>query len=266
MIYYGHDLHFLREGREYALTGDLERRQAAEYWRSVEMSLMYKAAVSYYPSYVERDAIKAEDEDIPVKDIVAYVYDTFREDIPADFEKREGILFVGGFAHPPNADAVLWFVREVYPLIRSQMAAAGQTPPNFYVVGSRVTEEIKALEQPGNGVIIKGFVSDEELTQLYDTTRMVVVPLRYGAGVKGKVVEALYHGAAIVTTSVGAEGIPQADSVMAVADRPQDFADAVAERYSQPEQCRAMSQATQEYIRRYYSVDAAWSVIEEDFA
>lgn len=265
VIYYGHDLHFLREGREYALTGDLKRRQASQYWKSVEMSLMYKAAVSYYPSYIERDAIKAEDEDIPVKDIVAYVYEDFKENIPQDFAKREGILFVGGFAHPPNADAVFWFVREVYPLIRERMEAEGWQPPEFYVVGSRVTEEIQALQQPGNGVIIKGFVSEEELVRLYDNTRIVVVPLRYGAGVKGKVVEALYHGTAIVTTSIGAEGLYDAEHVMTIKDRPQEFADAVAELYLNPEQCLDMSRKTQEYVRRHYSVDAAWRVIREDF-
>ena len=266
VIYYGHDLHFLREGREYTLTGDPERRQASEYWRSVEMSLMYKAAMSYYPSYIERDAIKAEDETIPVKDIVAYVYDEFKENIPQDFAKREGILFVGGFAHPPNADAVLWFVRQVYPLILQNMEAKGLKAPDFYVVGSKVTEEIKALQQPGNGIIIKGFVSEEELTELYETTRIVVVPLRYGAGVKGKVVEALYNGAAIVTTSIGSEGIPGAEDVMVIKDRPQEFADAVAELYEKPEECQNLSQKTQDYIRAHYSIDAAWKVIEEDFS
>ncbi len=265
VIYYGHDLHFLRESREYTLTGDPERRRSAEYWRSVEKALMYKAAMSYYPSYIERDAIKAEDDKIPVKDIVAYVYDEFKENIPQDFAKREGILFVGGFAHPPNADAVLWFVRQVYPLIRQNMEAKGQKAPDFYVVGSKVTEEIKALQQPGNGIIIKGFVSEEELAELYDTTRIVIVPLRYGAGVKGKVVEALYNGAAIVTTSIGSEGIPGAEDVMVIKDQPQEFADAVAKLYGQPEECREMSRKTQAYIRTHYSVDAAWSVIEEDF-
>ena len=87
------------------------------------MSLMYKADVSYYPSYIERDAIKAVDEDIPVKDIVAYVYEEFLDNIQDDFAMREGLLFVGGFAHPPNADAVLWFAREIYPLIRESSRA-----------------------------------------------------------------------------------------------------------------------------------------------
>lgn len=265
VIYYGHDLHFLRERREYELTGDRKKFQSAAYWKSVELSLMYKAAMSYYPSYVERDAIKAVDDEIPVKNIVAYVYETFREDIPQDFAAREGILFVGGFAHPPNADAVLWFVKEVYPLIREEMERGGQMPPDFYVVGSKVTDEIKALEQPGNGIVIKGFVSEEELALLYDTVRLVAAPLRYGAGVKGKVVEALYNGAVIVTTSIGAEGIDDAGEVMAVEDTPEAFAKAAVRLYSRPDRCLEMSRKTQEYVKKRYSVEAAWSVVEEDF-
>lgn len=265
VIYYGHDLHFLREGREYELTGSQERRQAALHWRSVEMSLMRKAAVSYYPSYVEKEAIKAVDEKIPVKDIVAYVYERFRQDIPSDFAKREGLLFVGGFAHPPNSDAVLWFVKEVYPRIRSLMEDAGQTPPDFYIVGSKVTDEIRDLEQPGNGVMVKGFVTEEELARLYDTTRLVVVPLRYGAGVKGKVVEALYNGAAIVTTSIGAEGIVGAEEIMAVEDEPESFAAEVSRLYGSPESCLDMSSRTQEYVKKHYSIEAAWRIVEEDF-
>ena len=165
--------------------------------------MMHKAAVSYYPSYVEINAIHAIDGSIPAKAITAYVYDTFLDNIQDDFAEREGLLFVGGFAHPPNADAVLWFAREIFPLIRRELPDV-----KFYVAGSRVTDEIKALEEPGNGIIIKGFVSEEELAQLYGHCRVVVVPLRYGAGVKGKVVEAIYNGAPIVTTSTGQRGFP----------------------------------------------------------
>mgnify|MGYP000052004090 FL=1 len=151
MIYYGHDLHFMREFREYELTGDVEKRQESEYWKSIEFSLFHKVEVSYYPSYVEEEAIHAVDETIPVKAITAYVYEEFLQNLNKDFAKREGLLFVGGFAHPPNADAVLWFAKEVFPKIREQIKV------NFYIVGSKVTDEIKALEQPGNGIIVKGF-------------------------------------------------------------------------------------------------------------
>ncbi|MDD3253993.1 MAG: glycosyltransferase [Lachnospiraceae bacterium] len=266
VIYYGHDLHFLRESREYQITGDLKIKEDAEYWKSIELTLMSKAAVSYYPSYIERDAIHEIDDTIPVKDITAYVFDIFKTDIQADFAKREGLLFVGGFAHPPNVDAVLWFAKDIYPRIRQQMEAAGQKAPDFYVVGSKVTEEIRALEQPGNGIIIKGFVSEEELTELYASCKLVVVPLRYGAGVKGKVVEAIYNGAPIVTTSIGAEGIPQVEDVLLVEDEPDAFADATARLYQDDAACRELCEKTQSYIREHFSIDAAWSVIADDFA
>lgn len=265
VIYYGHDLHFLREGREYQLTGDLKKREEAEYWKSVELSLMSKAAVSYYPSYVERDAIRDMDPTIHVKDITAYVFDQFQDNLQEDFARRQGLLFVGGFAHPPNADAVLWFAGEIYPRIRQKMEAAGLKVPEFVVVGSKVTEEIRKLEQPGNGIIIKGFVSEEELSRLYGECRIVVVPLRYGAGVKGKVVEAIYHGAPIVTTAIGAEGIFQVEDVLLIEDEPESFADAVAGLYQNPDECRKLCRRTQEYIRGHFSVDAAWRVIAEDF-
>ena len=259
IIYYGHDLHFLREYREYELTGDIQKKRDSDYWKSIEFSLMEKAAAAYYPSYVEEEAIHAVKPELPVKAITAYVYETFLENIDMDFAKREGLLFVGGFAHPPNADAVLWFAKEVFPLIREKLDVP------FYVVGSKVTEEIRALEQPGSGIVVKGFVSEEELAALYAGCRLVVVPLRYGAGVKGKVVEAVYNGSVIVTTSIGAEGIPEAGDIMRIADEPEDFAGAVVSLYNDPDTCAAMCRKTQAYIREHFSVDAAWKVIEEDF-
>lgn len=260
MIYYGHDLHFLREMREYELTGDESKREASDYWKAVEFRIMRKASVSYYPSYVERDAIHRMDPSIRVKAIVAYVYEKFPASVPDDFERREGLLFVGGFAHPPNADAVLWFAGEIFPLVREKLSAP------FYIVGSGVTEEIMALEQPGNGIVVRGFVSDEELSELYRSCRIVVVPLRYGAGVKGKVIEALYYGAPVVTTSIGAEGIDRADTVMCIQDEPETFANEILRLYADLTRMKEMSRKTQEYIQSYYSVEAAWSVVEEDFS
>ena len=93
----------------------------------------------------------------------------------------------------------------------------------------------------------------------------MVVPLRYGAGVKGKVVEAIYNGAPIVTTSIGAEGIPQVEDVLLVEDESERFADAVVKLYRDDAACRELCEKTQRYIRRHFSMDAAWKVIEEDF-
>jgi len=118
---------------------------------------------------------------------------------------------------------------------------------------------------PGSGIIVKGFVSEEELEQLYGECKIVVVPLRYGAGVKGKVVEAIYYGTPIVTTNIGAEGIPQVEDTLIVEDEPEAFADAVVRLYQDDAACRELCWRTQEYIRNHFSLDAAWRVIEEDF-
>lgn len=127
-----------------------------------------------------------------------------------------------------------------------------------------MTEEIQALGQE-EGIIIKGFVSEEELEALYSTCKLVVVPLRYGAGVKGKVVEAIYNGAPIVTTSTGAEGIPFVETVLEIADEPEAFADRVVGLYNDNGRCRELCRRTQDYIKKHFSMDGAWKVIDEDF-
>ena len=94
----------------------------------------------------------------------------------------------------------------------------------------------------------------------------VVVPLRYGAGVKGKVIDAFYNGAPIVTTSIGAEGIAGSEDVMEIADEPADFAEAVVSLYQDLwKNVKEISKKTQTYVREHHSINAAWKVIEEDF-
>ncbi len=293
VIFYGHDLHFLREYREYELTGDESKKESSAYWKNIEFEILNKADISYYPSKTEIRAICSINPYLEVKAITAYVYDNFIENIEKDFTKREGIVFVGGFAHPPNTDAVKYFVNKIWPLVRERLKV------NFYIVGSKAGEEITALNDPENGVIVKGFVSDEELDSLYRNCRIAAVPLRYGAGVKGKVIEALYYGVPVVTTEVGAEGIPEADRVMKIADRNRSsgedlfsdmldkvsyegsetmptanpdtdytasaFADIITELYNNTEELEKMSDKSEKYIRKYHSIEAVWNIIKEDF-
>lgn len=257
IIYYGHDLHFLRANREYELTGEEDKRLEALACKEQELAIMRKADVVYYPSVVEEKMIKETDSSIYVKALVPYVYDRFR-DYNRNSRKNKGILFVGGFAHTPNVDAVNWFVEEVYGKIKDK-----QDIP-FYVAGSNPPEEVLAYH--GNGIDIKGFVSDEELENLYSSCKLVVVPLRYGAGVKGKVVEAIYNGVPIVTTSVGAEGIPEADKILNIEDEANGFADAVVKLYNDDAKLDEISRNMQSYIKDNNSIEAAWNVIGEDFS
>lgn len=258
VIYYGHDLHFLRERREYELTGDVERKNASAYWKSMELDLMRKASISYYPSNVEVDYIHTFDKKINAKAITAYVFEKFGN-IDYNPDIREGVLFVGGFSHPPNADALKYFLDNMWDEIYAQIKAP------FYIVGSNATDEIKALHNEAKGIIFKGFVSEEELKELYEKVRLVVVPLRYGAGVKGKVIEALYYNDPVITTSVGAEGIDNSYNQMLVADEPGDFVEKCVNLYNDKEALKTMSKAADDYVRNKHSIEAVWEIIREDF-
>ena len=258
LIYYGHDLHFLRIRREYELTGDKKKIKESEEWKEKELYLMRNVSMSYYPSYVEEETIHAIDEDIRVKAITAYVFDKFKDNIQSDFSKREGIMFVGGFGHDPNLDAVQWFVKEIWPIVHEKLKIP------FYIIGSHAPLAVNELDGK-NGIVVKGFVTEEELGEMYAKCRISVVPLRYGAGVKGKVVEAIYNGIPVVTTSVGAEGIQNANVVLQIEDEPERFANAVIELYGNTEKMAEVSEKMQEFVRQYFSIDAVWKKIEEDF-
>lgn len=258
-IFYGHDLHFLREMREYALTKDPAVLEDAEYWRGVELSVMKKVDISYYPSEIEVDAIREIDPSIRVKAITAYIFPEAAAR-RTDYAKKEGLLFVGGFAHPPNKDGVLWFAREIFPEIRRQIPDIV-----FRIVGSKADSEVKALSEQ-EGIEVLGFVSDERLSELYQEARLVVVPLRYGAGVKGKVVEALHEGAAILTTSCGAEGIPGVEQALMIADQEKAFAETAVRLYHDLPARKRLSEQAAAFVKEHFSVEGAWSRIADDFS
>ncbi|MCM1525813.1 MAG: glycosyltransferase [Bacteroides sp.] len=256
-IYYGCDLHCMRIRREYELCHDPKLLAEARDWEKREFAIMRKTDVNYYPSCVEIEQIHKTDPSIQAKTFDIYVYDKFRENIPFDFSKREGIVFVGGFGHPPNEDAVLWFAEQVFPEIRRKCDIP------FYVVGANPTEQVKKLD--GNGIHVKGFVTDDELAELYDTCRMAVIPLRYGAGVKGKVIEALYYGIPMVTTSVGIEGISGAEQFVEIADTAELFARKTVDLYNNTEELSRTVRVYQNYVKEHCSVEAVWNHIKDDF-
>ncbi len=256
LAYFGHDLHFLRTMREYELTGDEEKRLEAADWKKKEMDIINKVDLVLYPSTVETDMIKQINSKLNAKTLILYIYDEFLN-YDRNSKNNKGIMFVGGFNHTPNVDAVKWFVNEVYGKVREKMDIP------FYIVGSNPPEEIKALH--GNGIDVKGFVSDEELNELYRNCKLVVVPLRYGAGVKGKVVEAIYNGAPTITTSIGAEGIPETKDVLIVKDEAEEFAETILKLYNDDNELDRLSKNMQKYIKEHNSMDSAWEVIGEDF-
>jgi len=257
VIYYGHDLHFLREYREYELTGNESLKKSADEWKKTEFTLYEKSDVVYYPSDVEVNEIKKYYPNINAKAIPAYIFDRKEINEHGQFDSREGLLFVGGFNHKPNLDAVLWFVSSVYPEIIKKCPEM-----KFYIVGSKPPKEIKSLAS--KNIIVTGFVSDEELIEFYNTCKLVVVPLRYGAGVKGKVIEALYNRVPVVTTTVGAEGIQEVGNILTIADTESDFANKVLDLYDDVESLQVISEASLDYVNRHFTAEAVKKIISTD--
>lgn len=257
VIYYGHDLHFLREMRRYELTKDKKALVDSKEWKEKELKLMHQADVVYYPSKIEVEEIAKIDSTVHAKAIIAYIFSDIVQE-KYQYEKRKDIMFVGGFTHTPNVDAVLWFVKDILPIIKKKVPDI-----RFIVMGSNPPEEVKNLAD--ETVLIKGFVTEEELEQYYKNCKLSVVPLRYGAGIKGKVVEAMRYGIPVVTTSVGAEGIIGAEKILCVADTEKEIGEKLAALYRNEKKLSKMSAASYEYIRHYFSEEHAWEVIEEDF-
>src|SRR5690606_30060791 len=112
-------------------------------------------------------------------------------------EQREGLFFVGGFSHKPNQDAVLFLYHEIMPLVWKQNKHIKVT-----IVGSYPTKEILALNSDRFSVL--GFV--EDISHYFNKARVFIAPLRFGAGVKGKIGQSLEYGLPVITTNVGAEG------------------------------------------------------------
>jgi glycosyltransferase involved in cell wall biosynthesis len=143
------------------------------------------------------------------------------------FSSRSGLIFVGGFSHSPNIDAVEYFVHEILPLVRIHLPDIHLT-----IVGSTPPEVIRQMQS--SSITVTGWV--EDLSELYHSARIAIAPLRFGAGVKGKIGEALNYGVPVVTTSVGADGMGlQNRHDVLIADSAQDFASSIVDCHSQSE-------------------------------
>ncbi|WP_329953643.1 methyltransferase domain-containing protein [Stenotrophomonas sepilia] len=254
-VYYGHDLHFRRMEMEATRNGGsdgearsmelLERR----IWKAVDRVL--------YPSAEEAQDVRALEPDVDARAILPYAFDHFNDEaVPA---QRAGILFVAGFAHGPNVDAARWLVESVMPQVWARHPGV-----KLSLVGSNPTDAVRALA--GEHVEVTGFVSDEELAQRYGVARVAIVPLRFGAGVKGKVVEAMQQGLPLVTTGIGAQGLVGLEAVVTVADEADGLAAGLLSLLEDDALWLQRSRAAASYCRSQFSRDALGRALESAFA
>ncbi|MEP6634052.1 MAG: glycosyltransferase, partial [Luteimonas sp.] len=247
IVYYGHDLHFRRMRQEAGVLSQPDMLQQADRMERTERALWRKADVVLYPSQDEADEASALEPGVDIRAITAYAYDRFVHD--AEPESRSDIVFVAGFVHPPNADAAEWLVQSVMPLVWRELPEA-----TLSLIGANPCDRVCALAEPR--IEVTGFVSDAELERRYGRARVAVVPLRFGAGVKSKVVEALQQGLPLVTTPVGAQGLPGVADVCMVTDDARAMADAIVRLLRDDDEWRRRSRAGAAYAAAMFSREA----------
>ena len=257
IFYYGHDLHFLREKREYELTKKRKPFNSFKKYKRMELKLMKNADLSYFPSQVEIDIINTEDPDIQVKVLPPYIFRPLPKK-ERNFRNTKDLMFVGGFLHKPNVDGILWYLEEIYPVLNNKFPEI-----KTYILGSDTPAEI--IKFNSKTVIVKGYVTDEQLIDYYKNCRLCIVPLRYGSGIKGKIIEAMYYQIPIVTTSIGAEGIKGAENVLLIKDEPESFAEEIVRVYDDLRLLSDISEKETDIINNTYTVNAAIDVISNDF-
>lgn len=238
------DLHYLRDEREAEIEGDPEKVAAAARAKQWELDILSDCDITIVMSTVERNILRRERPNLSVK-LIPLMFVETPPDCPS-FERRADILFIGGFPHAPNVDAVIYFCTEIFPLVQKQL-------PNvtFHIVGNEPPDKVKALAKL-RGVVVHGYVEDVE--PLFRRCRVSVAPLRYGAGIKGKIGTSLSFGVPVVATSIAVEGMEvQAGKHVLVEDSPQFFADAIASVYDSQELWTRMSAHGRDQMLQVYS-------------
>ncbi len=257
-VFYGHDLHFERLQREYALKPTSSLKKDIDHLYKLETEIWSKVDIVLYPSEEEAATVRRIAPDVNAAAVSPYLYRDLNKYADRQPISNKKIIFVAGFGHPPNTDAAVWFVSKIFPLIKAQ-----QPDAILYLIGSRPTEQVLKLQSPS--VHVTGYVTDEELAVHYASARVAVVPLRFGAGVKNKVVEAMAYGAPLVTTPVGAQGLIDLDQIIPVTSETDSFADHVIAVLNSDDLWLQYSSAGNRFVAQHYSLDKMKSTLQHAF-
>jgi glycosyltransferase involved in cell wall biosynthesis len=240
-----YDVHFVREMREAAIACDPSLKRKAERTKRRELEIYGSADLVLTVTEDDRRALLSESRKMNVA-IVPNIH--VLPEVVAPRSSRRDLVFVGGFTHRPNVDAVLYFCREILPLVQEQIADV-----KLYIVGNAPPAEVVTLGS--ERVIVTGYVAN--MAPYLNSALVSVIPLRFGSGMKGKIGEAMAYGLPSVTTSIGAEGMGLLDGVDAlIADGPEEFAARIVLLYRDPEMWSSIAEKARIHVAREWSPEA----------
>jgi len=249
------DLHHIRLGMEAKITGNKNLAKTAEKYRQLEMACCTSADRVFAITENEKRSILENWPNTRV-DVIPNIHSASVS--PHPWSMREGLVFIGNYNHTPNVDAVVWFVREVLPLIRRGMPGI-----KFKILGNNPPDSVNSLAS--HNVMVAGWVPDP--APYFDAARVFVAPLRYGAGMKGKLGQAMSLGLPVVTTRIGAEGMGLEDNVHAlIADTPEAFSAAVLRLHGDEALWQRIQRESAAHVGNHFSESAVAGILREILA
>ena len=198
VIYDTIDLHYLRLKRAWELQPEPRSQELAQEWvdmQAKELTLAHQADLTVTVTPIEKNLL--EQQAVSKVAVIPNIHLPYQGEKPG-FAQREGILFIGSYNHPPNVDAVMWLCQEIMPIVWSKIPEVQVT-----LLGNDPKPEVQNLQS--DRIIVTGYI--EDVSPYFLNSRVFVSPLKYGAGMKGKIGQSLEYGLPIVSTSIGTEGM-----------------------------------------------------------
>ncbi len=257
LIYDTVDLHFLRTQRQAELEPKIAEglNHQAEAYKRLEIGIARRTHHTLVVSDLEKEVLQKIDPTLDIS-VVSNIHEVKDSAYKIGYDDRKDLLFIGGFDHLPNQDAVTWFVDEIFPAIKKSNPSV-----SFHVVGASMSSTLKKRLTAVPGVIVHGYV--EDVTEIFSHARVFVSPLRYGAGVKGKIGQAIEYGIPVVSTPVGVEGMHLVDGTSAhVATDPKEFAKKVSKVYSDKAVWETTQASAQKVLKKHFSHAASVKGLE----
>ena len=244
------DLHFLREQRAAALVGNATLGRQAEASRRSELALIEQCDATFVVSPHEQALLAQLLPQAPVE-LLSNIHEVHGCRHP--YAERKDLLFIGGYGHPPNSDAIRWIASEILPRLRESLPSI-----RMHVLGD--LPDVVRYELATDGLELHGRVA--ELAPWLDSCIASLAPLRFGAGVKGKINMAMSHGVPVIATPIAVEGMQLTDGVdVLVADDAAAFVDAVQRLQRDEALWRQLSQHGLDNVRQHFSATAAAAVL-----
>jgi len=252
ILYSVADLHFLRMQRQAELENDPSLREKADQLRRLELGAMSFVDCVIVHSAAEAELLRQIAPDIEVQ-VIPWTIPV--RDISTIKVEHPGIAFIGGYSHPPNVDAAKWAAQSLMPVLRGKVPGI-----ELLLVGSHMPKEVSSLA--AKDIVPLGYVPS--LDSVFSRIRLTIAPLRYGAGLKGKVLESLAAGIPCVMTTVAAEGIDlPAELASLVADEPEALAQRIATLCRDRAKYRRIVEAGKAHVAANYSSERIDSLIRE---